>query len=86
MHRPVKQSHKLPVTYVSPELLAMIEIESEAMGGVSLATRALWEQHLRARGYNLGDTDKAERYQRRVAELRAEIGPRQPAKAAVACE
>jgi hypothetical protein len=74
----------MPSVYLSPELLALIEIESEAMGGVSPATRSLWENYLRSRGYTLGgDNDKAERYQRRVAQLKAEIGPRQPVRQAV---
>ena len=82
MSRPVKQTHVLQPCYVSPELLAMIELEAESFGGVSQATRSLWENYLRQRGHTLGgDTDKAERYQRRVAQLKAQLAPRPQALA-----
>jgi hypothetical protein len=69
----------MPACYVSPELLALVEIEAEQFGGVSQATRALWSNYLRSKGHTLPkDVDKAEQYQRRVAQLKAEIHPRQP--------
>jgi hypothetical protein len=74
----------MPACYVSPELLALAEIEAEQFGGISPATRKLWENYLRSRGHALPeDSDRAERYQRRVAELRSEVrqSVRQPMKA-----
>ena len=79
MSRAVKYTHKLPIIYCTPELLAFAENEGEQCGGVSVLMRGLLEQFLRGRGYPIGDdANRAEKLQRRIAELRAEIAPRQP--------
>jgi hypothetical protein len=76
----VKQTHKLPVCYCSPELVAFAEDAAKDNGGVSAVTRKLWENYLRGLGYPIGtaDADRAEQIQQRIAELRSEIAPRQP--------
>jgi hypothetical protein len=38
----------MPACYVSPELLALAEIEAEQFGGISPATRKLWENYFAA--------------------------------------
>ena len=47
-------------------MLALAEIVAEPYGGISAATRNLWQQHFRSLGYNLGDEDRQAQYQRRA--------------------
>jgi hypothetical protein len=60
-------------TYWSPEMLALAEILSAPYGGVSAATRNLWQQHFKQLGYNIGDEDRQAQYERRVAELKSQV-------------